>query len=224
MRDLIPQIHPVDREAVLVWFALRERWDASRLVDASHGFLYGHRYWPRVRRVLLTLELRGHLAEDARRVAEAATRTTRVDHDQLLGIAAVGVAILTLVGREPLEAGSGDVALPEAARLETPGMVLRRRTRRDPEGWFGRFRGASRRWMTTVEPDPSATRVVTHGGPLLPCRGASHAHCHVGVLSGADRLSPAEGMELHPLIRTGCEARVYGRVSYVPLAGLLAPA
>src|SRR5215210_8657132 len=74
--DLLPFIHEVDRNATQIWFAFfplellqafRESDDPDRLaqqllmqgkwllkdqIDASHKFLYGHRYWPEVRRAL----------------------------------------------------------------------------------------------------------------------------------------------------------------------------
>lgn len=71
---LLPEIHEVDRNAVQVWFrfyplglkryldgaedrdeaakglALQGEFDLKNQVDMSHHFLYGHRFWPTVKR------------------------------------------------------------------------------------------------------------------------------------------------------------------------------
>ncbi len=213
---LYSQIHPVDRGATQVWFALCERGSLSDDVDTSHRFLYGHRYWPMVKRALLTTELASDdQAETARRVAEAATRTARVDADLLLGMTAVGLSILTRVGRDAFAASRGPAPLSRAVMLETPSQVLQRRARLAPEGLFGAFRGARRRWTVIVEPDPTDRYQVRHGQPLAVCHGGEHEWCVVGILAGAERLSPVDGDEPFPLVRRACEARVYGRVSVV---------
>src|SRR6476620_6180015 len=70
---LKPSIHPVDRDAVQIWFrfnslalfqylesaedmeaaaksvALQGGFGLDLRIDSSHGFLYGHRYWPAVK-------------------------------------------------------------------------------------------------------------------------------------------------------------------------------
>src|SRR5918998_1874465 len=77
--DLVPHVHEVDRNAVQIWFrffplALHDLFeraaDPARLaqelemqgnyrlreqVDSSHTFLYGHRFWPEVKRETLAL-------------------------------------------------------------------------------------------------------------------------------------------------------------------------
>src|SRR5215470_9273857 len=68
---LIAEIHPIDQNATRIWFAfypldlhlaieaagdeavrkfgLMGNWRLAEQVDASHRFLYGHRYWPQVK-------------------------------------------------------------------------------------------------------------------------------------------------------------------------------
>jgi len=220
--DLFTQIHPVDRVATEIWFAWCDRWNPAVSVDTSHRFLYGHRYWPRVKAAIVAATLTGHLLDDVLTVAEAATRTVRVDVDQLLGIAAVGLKIRESVGPEEFTGAPGRVLLDDRVRVETPSQVLQRRATNVPEGLFGRFRGDRRQWRVTVEPDAAETRVVTHGDPLAPCRGGNHDECVVGILAGADRLTPLAGDEPYSLIRRACDARVFGRVSIIYLPPLRA--
>ncbi|QUV87814.1 hypothetical protein J8C07_00220 [Chloracidobacterium sp. S] len=74
--SLLPDVHPVDQNALRVWFAFypvklfrmltedeaRARQDCLlngryRLADhihTSHWFFYGHRFWPKVQKAMLT--------------------------------------------------------------------------------------------------------------------------------------------------------------------------
>lgn len=196
---LLPQIHPVDRDATRIWFtAYGDHLDPAR-VDSSHRFLYGHRFWSRVRAALLTQGLVDAApVTQAIHLADAATRTARVDGDQLLGIAAVAVRTVGLVGMETFAAAPGHISVPKAALLETPSQVLRRRARSRPEGLLGAWRGDSRRWKVTVEEDPGASYAVQHGHPLAPCRGGDHEGCRVGVLAG---LTPGVHLACRTLVR-----------------------
>lgn len=196
---LVAHIHPVDRQATRVWCAL---FDTHPSVPVSHLALrmfYGARHWPKVRRAITSHSATGVLEDDVLHVAEAATRTTRVDRDQLMGITLAGLMLAEL---------PDEVARPNSALLETPTMALRRRARNAPEGLFGRLRGDSRQWRITIEPDPTSTYVVSHGEALAPCRGGHHEQCLVGILAGSDP---------HPVIRRACETKVFGCMSIVKL-------
>lgn len=196
---LVAHIHPVDRQATRVWSALFDTRPALPVSLPALRMFYGARYWPKVRRAITAHSATGVLEDDVLLVAEAATRTTRVDRDQLVGITLAGLMLKEL---------PDEVALPNAALLETPTMVLRRRARNTPEGLFGRFRGDSRQWRITIEPDPTSTYVVSHGEPLAPCHGGHHDQCLVGILAGSDP---------HPVIRRACETKVSGCVSILKL-------
>lgn len=218
--DLLSQIHLVDQQAARVWFLLRRTFRPQSLIENVGRAMYGYRYWPRVKAAIISMgpTLEGPLVPRAIGVADAATRTARVDRDQLVAIAAVGCEIYEQVGHQTFVAMPSEVRLPPASLLETPTMVLQRRARNTPEGLLGAWRGARRQWKITCEPDPDDSRVVTHGHPLVRCSGADHAGCMVVILAGAERLSPAQGHDPYPPVRQACDARVFGRVSltYLP--------
>jgi len=220
--ELFTQIHPVDRVATEIWFAWWDRGHRDVPIDASHRFLYGHRYWPRVKAAIVSSEITGDFIDAVMTISEAATRTVRVDQDHLLGITAIGLKIREAVGPAVFASAPGRVIQDDHVRVETPTQVLQRRSVNMPEGLFGRWRGDRRRWRVTVEPDAADTRMRTHGDQLAPCRGGNHDGCLVGILAGADRLSPVDGAEPYPLIRRACEARVFGRVSLTYLPPLMA--
>jgi ferredoxin len=133
---------------------------------------------------------------------------------------------------------------------------MRARARDDWQGPLGFLRGLKKRWTVTFdESDPSAHFQAIHGqeiasaaqtdsrdhrardprctpgeGPIpVECRAASCGTCWVGVLGGAEKLSPVEREERRrmtifgyldsdeprPLIRLACQAKAHGAVSIV---------
>jgi hypothetical protein len=204
---LLPAVHPVDREVLTLWAH-------PALTDPARRVLYGFRYWPRVKAAVLSFSNQDlPFADRVIKAADAATRTARVDADLLVGITAAAMELRDRVGHEAFAVTFAEPDLNAAALLETPTMVLRRRARNTPEGLLGALPGVRRRWRVTHEPNPDDTYSVGEGELLAPCRGANHEMCDVGIVSGADRLSPCEGNDPFPLIRRACETRVFGRVS-----------
>ncbi|MGE5834409.1 MAG: 2Fe-2S iron-sulfur cluster-binding protein [Acidobacteriota bacterium] len=286
-RDLVeklaPAIHVIDRDATRVWFAffpldlhldlegaadpagrayalgLMGRWKLADQIDASHRFLYAHRYWPQTKAAVTSLDPipAGGLIAVVGAVADAAARTSRVDRELLLGISAVALMTLRQVGAERFAAAPGKILLTEAVRAMTPHQVLGRRARDDWQGLLGFTRGLKKRWTVTFDesrPDARFTAIngqeiataaqtdkreyrsvdprCTPGeGPIpVECRAASCGTCWVGVLGGAEKLSPVvprdEGermkvfgyidtTEMRPIIRLACQARTFGAVSVV---------
>ena len=77
---IAPKVHPIDRDATRIWFAffpldlhldlesaedpaararafgLMGKWKLADQIDASHRFLYAHRYWPQVKVSLQALD------------------------------------------------------------------------------------------------------------------------------------------------------------------------
>jgi|SRR5579862_1220221 len=282
---LLPEIHTIDREATQIWFAfyplnlflaleaaptpdaravlerqlgLMGKWRLADQIDASHRFLYSHRYWPQVKSAITAFdESVSDLAELMTRIADIAGRTARVDRDHLLAITAAGLMTLRQVGSEAFAAAPGKVHLSAEARRLSPHQVLARRGRDDWQGLLGFTRGIKKRWTVTFdENDPSATftlindqeiasaakhdtrdhhaidpRCTPGEGPIpVECRAASCGTCWIGVLAGAEKLSPViereEGRRMKvfgytvvgepkPIIRLACQARATGALSIV---------
>lgn len=207
LATLLRRAHPVDREVLQLWVH-------PTLTEPARRALYGYRYWPRVHAaVQATTSPARRFNERVIAAADAATRTARVDANLLIGITAAAMELYDRIGPEMFISLSHEVALTSAALLETPTMVLRRRASHAPEGFLGRWGGDARTWRVTLEPEPSSHYTVRHGELLAACRGGNHEHCNVGVVAGADRLSPMTEGEPFPLIRRACETRVFGRVS-----------
>src|SRR5947199_4092529 len=104
--ELLPSIHEVDRTATHIWFhfyplallrALQQAEDPEKLaaqlllqgdyylkdqIDSSHTFLYGHRFWPEVKRAVIEraetfAEPNADLTSEIREIAKRAASTTK---------------------------------------------------------------------------------------------------------------------------------------------------
>ncbi|HUL72573.1 MAG TPA: 2Fe-2S iron-sulfur cluster-binding protein [Vicinamibacterales bacterium] len=204
--------------AVARKLGLMGKWKLADQVDRSHRFLFAHRYWPQVKSaVSATTEPVEPLAALITAVADAATRTARVDRDLLLGMSAVGLMTLRQAGPEAFAEAPGHIHLSDRARARSPHQVLKDRARDDAQGVLGFLRGVRRRWTVTFDENESdATfpaiedqelasaaqadkrdyrsrdpRCTPGEGPIpVECRAASCGTCWVGVLGGATKLSP----------------------------------
>jgi ferredoxin len=259
-----------DTPAAARALGLMGTWRLADQIDRSHRFFYAHRYWPQVKAAVQHAEgpFPADLAALTNAVAAAAARRARVDREFLLGIGAVALMTYRQVGAEAFTAAKGEIHLSDRARAMSPHQVMKRRARDDWQGLLGFARGSNKRWTVTFdENDPGATFTVINGqeiasaaqtdkrdyrsrdprctpgeGPIpVECRAASCGTCWVGVLGGAEKLSPVvdrderkrmavfgytNATDERPLIRLACQARAYGAVSIVipPWNGFIGPA
>jgi ferredoxin len=248
-----------DEPALARKLGLMGTWRLADQIDSSHKFLFAHRYWPQVKGAIQRPPsvLPEDLAALVSTFAEAAGRTARVDREFLLGIAAVLLMTLRQVGPDAFAEAPATVHLNERARAMSPHQVLKARARDDWQGVFGFTRGLRKQWSVTFdEAQPEARFTVIEGqeiasaartdkrdyhsadprctpdeGPIpVECRAASCGTCWVGVLGGAEKLSPVvdrderrrmkvfgylDSPEERPLIRLACQARAHGAVSIV---------
>jgi ferredoxin len=295
---IAPSIHEVDRNATRIWFAFyplelghavrratglldleRQLWLQGRYrladqIDTSHRFLYGHRYWPEVKKLVSEFASSGQPAASLDLVAQirdfggSAAAACGTDISLTLGITAVAVMTLQQVGLTAFEASAGAVTLDARTLRQRPEDVLNRRTRDEGQGIFGFLRGDRKEWTVTFDESRRDARfrlihtqeLTTaaaadkrdfrsadprcHEGPIpTQCRSAFCGTCWVGVIGGADKLSPVEALERsrlrefgygaearsgaaeeeRPLIRLACQARAHGPVSIVipPWNGIL---
>jgi len=289
LESLLPDIHEVDRNATSIWFAffplslarafeqsdepeklaarllMQGRYRLDEQIDSSHAFLYGHRFWPQVKRAVaerarqFTEETRPDETALARHIREAAREVAtnmKVEESLVLGIAAVALMTLRQVGMEAFAASPGEVRLDGKLAHQSPAKVLQERARNDSQGLLGFLRTTDKRWTVVWnERDPTARFQMIHRqevasaaatdkrdwsqvdprctvdeGPIpVQCRSASCGTCWVGVLGGAEKLTPVSPRERRamqlfgyidtdepqPIIRLACQAQGEGRVSLV---------
>jgi ferredoxin len=257
-----------DEDAMVRKLGLMGNWRLADQIDSSHRFFYSHRYWPQVKHAVQQAAppFPASLPALVTSLSDAAARVARVDREFLLGVTAAALMTYRQVGSEAFRAAPGKIHLSERARAMSPHQVMKARARDNSQGVFGFLRGTNRRWTVTFdEGDPEATFTVIAGqeiasgaqsdkrdyksrdprctpgeGPIpVECRAASCGTCWVGVLGGAEKLSPVierdekrrmgvfgyvDTNEPRPLIRLACQARASGAVSIVipPWNGIIA--
>jgi ferredoxin len=289
LESLLPSVHEVDRNATSIWFAffplalaraLAQSDEPEKLagrllmqgsyrladqIDSSHAFLYGHRYWPEVKRAVVaraeqfreeTPEGESALAGQIRATAREVAAQKKVEESLLLGITAIALMTLQQVGLEAFAASAGEVKLDGRRAQASPEKILRERARDDSQGLLGFLRTTDKRWTVVWnEADPTARFQMIHRqevasaaatdkrdwsqvdprctvdeGPIpVQCRSASCGTCWVGVLGGAEKLTPVsprerKAMQLFgyidtddpkPIIRLACQAQGEGAISVV---------
>jgi ferredoxin len=246
---LLPSVHEVDRTATQIWFrfyplallrALREAEDPARLaaelllqgdyylkdqIDSSHAFLYGHRFWPEVKKEVAARAASeaspANLSATIREIAQAVAARAGRDQSLLLGITAVALMTLQHVGLDAFNRSPGAPLISERAARKSPEQVLKERARDDSQGLFGFLKTIDKEWTITFdENDPRARYKMKNAadlaygaaedrsrdwrsidprrieGPIpVECRSASCGTCWVGVLGGAEKLSDVARLE-----------------------------
>lgn len=178
---LLPSIHAVDRTATQIWFkfypldlflALQNADDPDELarqlllqgnyrlkdqIDASHKFLYGHRYWPAVKKAVVahiesfqpgnSATVKDQILEISRATAER----LKLDHLLLTGITAVAFMTLRQVGAEAFKAAPGQMLLKPKQTRKSPEQILTERARDDSQGLLGFLKTVDKKWTITYD-------------------------------------------------------------------------
>jgi ferredoxin len=197
LATLLRSIHEVDRNATQIWFAfyplslfqaLNEAEDREKLVqqlllqgdydlkdqiDTSHRFLYGHRYWPQVKRAIETHAQafpegdHSKLADQVLAVARAAAQETKTNESLLVGITAVGFMTLRQTGLAGFKAAPGTVNVEKKAAGKSAEQILRDRAKDDSRGLFGFLKTVNHEWTVTWdETDRNARYKLREGQDL----------------------------------------------------------
>nr|MDQ3746072.1 hypothetical protein [Acidobacteriota bacterium] len=158
LAELSHAIHEVDRTATQIWFyffplalqrafeqaedpealarelLMQGKWMLKDQVDSSHTFLYGHRFWPEVKRAVARAAEasaasagRLSLADIVGEVARTVAAERKVDESLAKGIAAVGLMTLQQVGLAEFKRTPGAVLIDRRHARRTPEEVLRER-------------------------------------------------------------------------------------------------
>ncbi len=200
--SLLPSIHEVDQNATSIWFAfypvslwraLEESTDAEALmkrllmqgdfylkdqVDSSHKFLYGHRYWPEVKRAVTEHAANfvnspgAELAGQIRTVATRAAKQLRVDESLLLGITAVAFMTVLQAGFDAFKSSPGAVYVDEKLAKKSPEQVLSERARDDSQGFLGFLKTVDKEWTVTYDETDRRARFKLISGEELASAAA----------------------------------------------------
>ena len=210
LATLLRSIHEVDRNATQIWFAfyplslhraLQESGDREKLarelllqgeyelktqIDSSHHFLYGHRFWPQVKRAVeqfaeglgggvLGVEqpttppfqhptpntqhpTSSKLADQVIAVARAVAGELKKDESLLVGITAVAFMTVRQVGLEAFKAAPGRLAIDKKHVKQSPQQILHERAKDDSQGWLGFLKTVDKQWTITWDENDNGAK------------------------------------------------------------------
>jgi len=191
LTTLLRSIHEVDRNATQIWFsfyplglfqALQRADDPQKLaqqllmqgnyllrdqIDSSHRFLYGHRFWPEVKR-----ETQKHarefsgvsgaeqaaVSDQILHVAQKVAAAAKVDRSLVVGITAVAFMTIRQVGLEAFEQSPGKVTIDKKHARKSPDDILRERAKDDSQGFLGFLRTVNKKWTVTYDENDDAAK------------------------------------------------------------------
>lgn len=187
---LLRSIHEVDKTATQIWFAfyplelfealarsedpeglarellLQGNYYLRDQIDSSHTFLYGHRYWPEVKRAVtdhaLSLEKQRtetpttSLADQILEVAGRVATVKKVDSSLVVGITAVAFMTVRQTGLEAFRSASGDMLIDSKHARKSPEQILKERAKDDSQGFLGFLRTVDKKWTVTYDENDNA--------------------------------------------------------------------
>ena len=192
LTTLLRSIHEVDQNATQIWFAfyplalfqalkaaddpeklrqvllMQGTYDLKDQIDSSHTFLYGHRYWPEVKKAV-EQHAREFSSSDASlpdqisSVAEKVAQQVKVDRSLTVGITAVAFMTVQQAGFDAFEKAPGKMLIDARHARKSPEQVLRERAKDDSQGLLGFLRTVNKKWTITYdENDERATYRMNH--------------------------------------------------------------
>lgn len=206
---LLRSIHEVDRNATQMWFAFyplplwrtleqsddREKlaqqlllqgdYELKHQVDTSHRFLYGHRFWPQVKKAVEQHADEWHrlqsvsaessqtkvyatsLADQILAVARSVAPELRKDESLLVGITAVAFMTVQQAGVEAFKAAPGTIGIDSKHAKKSPEQVLRGRAKDDSQGLLGFLRTINKQWTVTFDENDDGARYKLREGQDL---------------------------------------------------------
>ena len=164
--ELLPCVHEVDKAALQIWFrfyplelqryaiaaedadevirglALQGEFELKDQIDTSHHFLYGHRFWPKIK---CSIEKEAEEFKDTssslldviKEVGMRASEKLKVERQLTNAIAAVGLATLNQVGLDSFKFADGRVTAPSGVMTKSPDAIVAERAKDDSQGLFG---------------------------------------------------------------------------------------
>jgi ferredoxin len=248
-----------DVDGLAHYLRLEGRWRLEAHRETSHWFLFGHRYWRQVRAATRDRAAAGSapgsldLAALVQATARDLASSQGVDVSWLVGITAVALRTLQQVGLPETDVPPMDPGVLIGAPETDPDRIAAARQRRG-HGWLRFLKRGPESWRVTFDERPparsfplidsqhltTAAALDTRDyrsrdarcseGPIpVQCRSCSCGTCWVGIVDGAERLSPVDAKEratiaalgylssqdARPVIRLACMAQAHGPVTIV---------
>ena len=188
LTTLLRAVHEVDKNATQIWFSfyplslfrafqasadpeklaaqllIRGTYHLKDQIDSSHKFLYGHRYWPEVKKAVEafaasfngadTAQLSDQIVKTARQVAQA----RGVDQSLVVGITAVAFMTVQQTGLAAFKNAKGEMLLDRKHAKKSAEQVLRERAVDDSQGLFGFLKTVDKKWTVTHDENDDAAK------------------------------------------------------------------
>ena len=176
VKNLLPEIHEVDRNATQIWFrfyplalhkylqsaedkavavqqfVMQGDFELKNQIDSSHKFLYGHRFWAEVKNAIIgraeSSESSG-IETEARTIAKSVADKLKTDQSLLIGITLIGLMTLQQVGFGDFKDSPGKTEKPSALLSKSPEQIVKERARDDSQGLFGFLKTVDKNWTVT---------------------------------------------------------------------------
>jgi ferredoxin len=192
LATLLRSIHEVDRNATQIWFAFyplplqraldqaddREKlvqqlllqgdYELKGQVDTSHRFLYGHRFWPQVKKAVeqhadsFNQTARASLADQTLAVARSVAQQLKKDESLLVGITAVAFMTVQQAGFAAFKAAPGAIGIGSKHAKKSPEQILRKRAKDDSQGLLGFLRTVNKQWTVTFDENDGGAKYKLH--------------------------------------------------------------
>jgi ferredoxin len=167
-----------DRETLAKQLLLQGNYDLKNQVDSSHHFLYGHRFWPQVKKAVeqhasvpdgeaQTKVYAASLADQIMSVANRAAQDAKRDASLLIGITAVAFMTVQQAGIAAFKAAPGAVMIDNKHAKQSPEQILRERAKDDSQGMLGFLRTVNKQWTVTWDENDSAAKYKLREGQDL---------------------------------------------------------
>ena len=188
LTTLLRSVHDVDKNATQIWFSffplslfcafeaaddpellaaqllVRGVYPLKEQVDSSHKFLYGHRYWPEVKKAVETLSLSfaagdaGGLSDHILKVAREVAQTLKVDQSLTAGITAIAFMTVRQAGLPAFKNAKGEMLLDRQHAKKSADQILRERAVDDGQGLFGFLKTVDKKWTVTHDENDDAAK------------------------------------------------------------------
>ncbi|MDH3494693.1 MAG: (2Fe-2S)-binding protein [Acidobacteriota bacterium] len=186
LAEELSDIHEVDRSATLIWFAffpialhrylvgsdnlegdllgfaIKGNYRLADQIDSSHRFMYGHRYWPHLKRSIIAranafddddLDLK----KEVDLVVQSTAAAANTDQALVRGIALVGLMTLNQTGLKEFAKTNGESAKAEGVLKASPESVITARSKDKKQGLLGFLRTIDKEFSVQWdESDPRA--------------------------------------------------------------------
>src|SRR5436305_4399802 len=197
LATLLRSIHEVDRNATQIWFAfyplslfcaLKDADDSDKLVqqlllqgdyelkdqiDTSHRFVYGHRFWPQIKRAVaahadsFAESAHASLPDQILKVAHDVAQHSKIDESLLVGITAVAFMTVQQTSLEAFKAAPGRIGIDKQHAKKSPEQILRDRAKVDSQGLLGFLKTVNKQFTVTHDENDDKAKYKLNEGQDL---------------------------------------------------------